>query len=72
VSEAYLTSYRFGGDAPDGRSHFHETALREARIATEYRQREVDVTPAQPGFLARLRMALAGPSASAEACNCPA
>lgn len=72
MSEAYLTNFSFGGETPSGRSHFHDTALREARVATEYRERETDVAPTQPSFLARLRLAFAGPSAAPDACNCPA
>jgi hypothetical protein len=70
MSEAYLTNWSFGGETPDTRNHFHETALREARIASDYR----DVEPAPPdkgSFVNRLRLAFAGPSA-VDACNCPA
>lgn len=70
MSEAYLTNWSFGGDSGDTRNRFHETARFEARVATEYRRVE-PVEPARPNFLARLRAALAGPSA-ADACNCPA
>lgn len=72
MSEAYLTNWSFGGDTRSGRSHFHETALREARVATEFHEPETRVEPAQAGFLARLRLAFAGPSAAPDACNCPA
>jgi hypothetical protein len=57
------------GRDPDTRNRFHETALREARVASEYRKVE-RVAPAQPRFVARLRLAFAGPAAT-EACNCP-
>ncbi len=70
MSEAYLTNWSFGGETPDTRNHFHDTALREARIATEYRQVE-SPSPAREGFLTRLRLAFMKPSAN-EACNCPA
>lgn len=70
MSEAYLTNWSFGGETPDSRSHFHETALREARVASEYHQ--VDpANPAHESFLTRLRFAFAGQPAT-EACNCPA
>ena len=39
MSEAYLTNWSFGGETPDTRNHFHETALREARIASDHRLR---------------------------------
>ena len=71
MSEAYLTNWSFGGETPDTRSHFHETALREARIATDYREVEPAI-PARESLLTRLRLAFGGPSATAEACNCPA
>lgn len=70
MSEAYLTNWSFGGETPDTRNRFHETALREARIATDYRQFEPPVR-AESSFLARLRRAFTGPAAT-EACNCPA
>ena len=70
MSDAYLTNWSFGGETPDTRNHFHETALREARVASEHRQVE-PASPTRDGFLTRLRLAFAGPSAT-EACNCPA
>jgi hypothetical protein len=70
MSEAYLTSWTFGGDTPNTRSHFQETALREARIATDYREVEPVIAAREP-FLTRLRLAFAGRPA-ADACNCPA
>jgi hypothetical protein len=71
MSEAYLTNWSFGGETPDTRNHFHETAIREARVATEYRGRQ-PAAPAETSFLTRLRHAFAAPSATTEACNCPA
>jgi hypothetical protein len=71
MSEAYLTNWSFGGDTPDTRNRFHETALREARVATE-RRALVPESPAQASFLTRLRLAFAGQTAATEACNCPA
>jgi len=70
MSEAYLTNWSFGGETPDTRNHFHDTALREARVASDFRQVEPAKT-AHEGFLARLRFAFAGQPA-ADACNCPA
>ena len=70
MSEAYLTNWSFGGETPDTRSHFHDTALREARIATDHRGVEPEI-PARESFLTRLRLAFAGRPA-ADACNCPA
>ena len=70
MSEAYLTNWSFVGETPDTRNRFHETALREARIASEYR----NVKPAstvKETFFDRLRLAIAGPPAT-DACNCPA
>lgn len=70
MSEEYRLNWPFGGETPGDRNHFHETALREARVATEYRQIE-PVVPARTSLLARLRLAFAGPAAP-EACDCPA
>jgi hypothetical protein len=70
MSEAYLTNWSFGGETPDTRNHFHDTALREARIASERRE-IVPASPARETFLTRLRFAFAGRPA-ADACNCPA
>lgn len=68
MSEAYLTNWSFGGETPDTHNHFHETALREARVASDYRQAERSI-PARESFLTRLRLAFAGPSTT-EVCNC--
>lgn len=70
MSEAYLTNWSFGGDTPDTRNRFHETALCEARIASEYRHIEA-AAPAGESLLGRIRVAFARPSPT-EACNCPA
>ena len=70
MSEAYLTNWSFGGETPDTRNHFHDTALREARVASEYHDAKPAI-PAREGFLTRLRLAFAGPAAT-DACNCPA
>lgn len=71
MSEAYLTNWSFGGETPDTHNHFHEVALREARVATDFREAEL-ATPAREGFVTRLRLAFAGRPATTEACNCPA
>lgn len=71
MSEAYLTNWSFGGDTPDTRNRFHETALREARIASDYRQVEPAI-PGQASFMTRLRLAFTGRQATTEACSCPA
>jgi hypothetical protein len=74
MSEAYLTNWSFGGENPDTRNRFHEIALSEARVATEYRARQTP-TPARESLLgrlqARVRFAFTGP-ASVDGCNCPA
>jgi hypothetical protein len=70
MSEAYLTNWSFGGETPDTRNHFHETALREARIASDYRQVQPAVA-VEMSFLTRLRLAFAGPAAT-DTCTCPA
>lgn len=70
MSEVHRTNWSFGGENPDTRNHFHETALREARIASDYREVE-PASPVKETFLSRLRLALAGP-APTDACNCPA
>ena len=75
MSEIQMAHFSFGGESPD-RSRFHETALRDARVATDHH----DVAPAAParsglvarlGLGSRLRVAFAGP-AMTEPCNCPA
>ena len=60
-------------DSTDPRNQFHERALHEARIATEYRQVEI-LAPARAGLVTRLRLAIAGGPAisAAEPCSCPA
>ena len=61
-------------DSTDPRNQFHERALHEARIATDYRQ-DAAPTPARgAGLVARVRVALAGGLAtSAQVCmDCPA
>jgi hypothetical protein len=71
MSEAYLTNWSLGSDWTERNDRFHETALAEARVATEYRDVEPG-TKAHDGLLARLRLAFAGQPATTEACSCPA
>lgn len=70
MSEAYLTNWSFGGETRETRNHFHDTALREARVASEYHEVE-RALPARESFMTRLRLAFGGQPA-ADACNCPA
>jgi hypothetical protein len=70
MSDAYRASFSFGTTNPEGCCHFHEVALREARIASEYHHGE-PVTSMRERALTRLRFAFARP-AEPEACNCPA
>jgi len=60
-------------DSTDPRTQFHERALHEARIATDYRQVETNA-PVRVGLVTRIRLAIAGgPAISAsEPCSCPA
>ena len=70
--EMYATG-TFAIDATDPRNHFHERALHEARIATEFRQSTV-TRPHTSGLLDRLRAAVSGAQiiTTTQACNCPA
>ena len=70
--EMYATG-TFATDATDPRNLFHERALHEARIASEYHQ-HADEQLRTPSLLARVRAALAGSQvvATSEACSCPA
>jgi hypothetical protein len=69
MSEAYLTNWLVDRCATGSPSHFHEVALREARIATERNASEPDA-PVRQGFVARVRFAFARPAT--DTCNCPA
>ena len=69
MSEAYLTNWLSDRCSTGSPSHFHDVALREARIASEHHESEPRAQ-AQEGFLTRLRFAFTRPSA--DACNCPA
>lgn len=68
-----MSHFSFGSfDGGDERNRFHAVALGEARVTSERTLTSV-VAPAQPGFLTRLRLAVAGgPSVATDACNCPA
>ena len=59
VSEAYLTNWSSGSDWTERADPFHETALAEARVASEFRQ-FAPGTPAPTGLIARIRNAFAG------------
>jgi hypothetical protein len=71
--EVYPSNWPVAVDSSDPRNQFHERALHEARIASDYRQVETSA-PARAGLVTRLRLAIArGPAISAtEPCNCPA
>lgn len=72
MTEILMTHLSFRDDVHGGRDRIHQTALHDARIATDYRQPAAEA-PARPTFTTRLRLAFAGGStATTEACNCPA
>ena len=72
MTEILMTHLSFRDDVHTGRDRIHETALHDARVATEYRQPDAEAT-SRPSFATRLRLAFAGGStATTEACNCPA
>jgi hypothetical protein len=72
MSEIFLTHMSWGNDAPDDANRFHETALREARVATEHREL-APAAFAPSSFVTRLRLAfVGGPAATSAACTCPA
>ena len=72
--ELYLSHTSAGEHSTDPRNQFHETALREARIASErHAAASAPTGPSRAGFVSRLRLALAGSSVTTtEACSCPA
>jgi hypothetical protein len=71
--ELYLSHTSAGEHSTDPRNQFHDIALREARIASEWRGQSAAVTPASPSFVSRLRLAFAGrPASTTDACACPA
>ena len=70
--EIYMSHTGSGGHTTDPLNQFHETALREARIASEWRGREIAVST-EPSLIARVRAAFGRPVAtSPEPCACPA
>lgn len=71
--EVYPSNWPVAVDSSDPRNQFHERALHEARIASDYRQ-GATTAPARAGLVTRLRVAIGGgPAISAtEPCNCPA
>ena len=76
MSEIQMAHFSFGGESRD-RSRIHETALRDARVATDHHEAS-PAGPARSGLVARLglgsrlRVAFAGAPATTEPCNCPA
>jgi hypothetical protein len=76
MSEIQMAHFAFGGESPD-RSRIHETAMRDARVATDHHAAE-QASPDRTGLVARLglgsrlRVAFAGGPATTEPCNCPA
>jgi hypothetical protein len=65
------TNGSFVVDATDPLNRFHETALREARIASDYRHAESACTP-HASFVRRIRSALAGSPTTGADCGCAA
>ena len=65
------TNGSFVVDATDPLNRFHETALREARIASDYRDAESACTP-RASFVSRIRLALAGTTATTADGGCAA
>ena len=72
---AYPTDWPLAHDPMATRDDIHRSALREARVATDYR-RGLGATTApwrRTGLISRLRVALTGrPTPAAEPCACPA
>ena len=71
MTEIHLAHLSWGSDAVDDRNRFHETALREARTATEYRG-QVDNRRACGPRPPASRLRPAGSSSATTDCNCPA
>ncbi len=71
--EVYPSNWPVAIHSSEPRNQFHERALHEARIATDYRQVATGA-PARGGLVTRLRLALGGGSAipATEPCSCPA
>ena len=72
--ELYLSHTSGGEHSTDPRNQFHEIALRDARIASDWlSQVAPEVVIARPSFVSRVRLAFAGRQApTTDACACPA
>jgi hypothetical protein len=72
--ELYLSHTSAGEHSTDPRNQFHETALRDARIASDWHGAAASTAAAaKPSFASRIRAAFAGSSAATtDACSCPA
>jgi hypothetical protein len=71
MNEIQLVHFSFGGESAES-SHFHQVAMREARVATDRREPAAESSP-RVAFASRLRLAFAGGTVSTtETCNCPA
>ena len=67
------TAGAFAPDPTDPRNFFHERALHEARIASEFHEL-TESRPQATGVFSRFRAAIArrGSEATTQACPCPA
>ena len=72
--ELYLSHTSGGEHSTDPRNQFHEVALRDARIASDWHSEGAPaVVIANASFVSRLRDAFAGrPAKTTDACACPA
>jgi hypothetical protein len=72
--ELYLSHTSAGEPSTDPRNQFHEVAMLEARIASDWHEiATAPVAATKPSFVSRLRLAFAGgPSVTTDACTCPA
>jgi hypothetical protein len=73
--ELYLSHTSAGEHSTDPRNQFHDVALREARIASDWFAVECPadlVEASRPSLVSRLRLAFARPVATTDACSCPA
>ncbi len=69
--DVYPSNWPIAFDPGDPRNEFHETALREARVATDARIHPTE-SPVTARFMTRLRLAFSGGATAADTCNCPA
>jgi hypothetical protein len=71
--DVYSSDWPVAVTSTDPRNRFHDLAIREARVATDY---HAAGTPSavRPSLATRLRLALAGAAGmtSSEPCTCPA